>query len=147
MTAADYATIASTMLWPLTAILSAIIVTRRLATDVRPIFINIVNGVAKGAQSNAMAYAIAFGFGLSASLSAFWDVFHTLDATSFSVMTWHQYAALWTKVLNPFVVAVLAYVVKNEFKGGALASSTAEHSPPTVSIPPFPAPTTDQPIK
>jgi hypothetical protein len=105
--------------WPLVVMLTALIVTRRLATDFRPIVENVISGVAKDAQSNARAYAIAVLFGLSASFSAFWDVFHSLDSSSLVAMSWHQYAALWTKVLNPFIVAILAYATKSDFKGAA----------------------------
>lgn len=97
--------------------LTALIVTRRLASDFRPIVTNVISGVAQDAQSNARAYAVAILFGLSASFSAFWDVFHALDSASLLAMSWHQYFALWTKVLNPFIVAILAYATKSEFKG------------------------------
>ena len=106
-----------TLIWPLTFLLIVLVVIRQVFQDVRPILISVVNGVAKDASSNARSYAVAILFGLSASFSAFWDVFHTLDATTFSLLTWHQYAALWTKVLNPFIVAVLAYATKSDLGG------------------------------
>lgn len=121
------------MATPLAIVLIGLLALRQVRDDVRPIFSGIVSGVAKSAQSNALAYAIALGFGLSASFSAFWEVFHTLDSTSLSVMSWHQYAALWTKVLNPFIVAILAYATKSDFKGfGQLPAATNIN-------PPFPA--------
>lgn len=101
--------------WPLVALLAFLIVSRRVASDFRPIFVNVVDGVAKAAGSNAQAYGIAILFGLSASLSAFYDVFSQVDAKAFSDMTWHQYAAMWSKVLNPFCVAILAYATQNKF--------------------------------
>lgn len=112
-------------IWPLFLFLLALLVLRQIKEDVRPIFVNIVSGVAKNAQSNAPAYAIAIGFGLSACIAAFIDVFQSLDAVKLHALSWHQYAALWAKVLNPFVVSVLAYATQNKFKGGsAVASST-----------------------
>lgn len=83
---------------------------------VNPIFAAIVAGVAKHAQEKAPAYGIALLFGLSASLSAFWDVFHALTKENFAAMSWHEYVAAWTKVLNPFIVAVLAYATQSKFK-------------------------------
>ena len=109
---------ADSVVWPLTFLLVMLFVLRRLDQDVRPILISVVNGVAQDASSNARAYAIAILFGLSASFSAFWDVFHSLDAEKLSAMSWHSYLANWTKVLNPFIVAILAYATKSDFRGG-----------------------------
>lgn len=117
--------------WPLVALLAFLVVSRKVASDVRPIFINVVDGVAKAAGSNAQAYAIAILFGLSASLSAFYDVFSQLDNKAFAEMTLHQYAALWSKVLNPFCVAILAYATQNKFVPKSVSTN-----------PPFPTPTT-----
>ena len=89
---------------------------RRLTSDMRPIFVNIVGGVAKTAGSNATAYAIAIMFGLSASLSAFVDVFKDMDKTEMDVITWPQVLALIARVANPFIVAVLAYATQNKFQ-------------------------------
>jgi hypothetical protein len=111
---------AGSLVWPMTILLMFLVVLKQMRDDVRPIFHSIVSGLAANAQSNATAYAIAIGFGLSASFSAFWDVFNNLDASSLAVMSWHQYAALWTKVLNPFIVAVLAYATQNNFSGGGI---------------------------
>lgn len=121
---------AGSVVWPLTVLLMFLIVLKQLRDDVRPIVRSIVTGLSANAQSNAPAYAIAIGFGLSASFSAFWDVFNQLDAASLVALSWHQYAALWTKVLNPFIVAVLAYATQNKFKGGGI-SPDAE--PPATS--------------
>lgn len=116
--------------------LTVLVITRRLASDLRPIFTNVVGGVAKSAQSNAPAYAIAILFGLSASLSAFIDVFKELSASALSAMSWHQYATLWAKVLNPFIVAVLAYATQNKFRGGGIVSGPNGSASTTT---PFPA--------
>lgn len=122
-------------LWPTVALMAVLLVSiasRRLASDVRPIFVGIVGGVAKSASSNAQAYAIAIMFGLSASLSAFYDVFSQMDVKAFADMTWHQYAAMWSKVLNPFLVAVLAYATQNKF----VPKGSGSTNPPFAGIQP-----------
>lgn len=123
----------SQFIWPLVALLAAVYFSRKVATDVRPIFINVINGVASGAKTNWMAYGIAILFGLSASLSAFIDVFKDMSHQAFASMSMHQYLALWGKVLQPFIVAILAYATQNKFKAPAPPASS-------VSAPPFPTP-------
>lgn len=119
----------------LTVVVAVLIITRRISTDMRPIVKGMVEGVAKNATSNAMLYAIAILFGLSASLSAFWDVFHTMDSQSLRLMSWHQYFAQWAKVLNPFIVAFLARIIP---------SNAGTGGPGNVTAPPFPVP--DKPV-
>lgn len=104
------------LVWPLAFLLLGLIIFRQIGNEVSPIFKSVVGGLSQDASTNAKQYAIALGFGLSASFSSFWDVFSRLDGTSLTVMSWHQYAALWTKVLNPFIVAVLAYATQSDFK-------------------------------
>lgn len=108
--------VADSSVWPMTVLLMFLLTLWRVQQDVRPIFIAVRDGVAREAGSNAAAYAIAILFGLTASASAFIDVFQHLDAASLAAMSWHQYATLWVKVLNPFFVAVLAYATQNKFK-------------------------------
>lgn len=108
---------AGSLVWPLTFLLLALCVLRRVEQDVRPIFVKITEGVAVQAGNNSAAYATAILFGLTAAASAFIDVFQHLDRESMAAMSWHQYATLWVKVLNPFFVAVLAYATQNKFKG------------------------------
>lgn len=115
MNPADYLN----LVWPLTFLLVMLVVFRQVGNDISPIFKSVVGGLSQDANKNAKQYAIAVGFGLSASLSAFYDVFTRLDSTSLSVMSWHQYLALWSKVGNPFVVAVLAYATQSDFKPNA----------------------------
>lgn len=121
--------------WPLIILLCGLFFVNRITGDVRPIFVNIVGGVAKDAGSNAKGYAIACMFGLSASLSAFYDVFSQLDAHTFASLTWHQYAGLWAKVLNPFIVAALAYATQNKFVGPTPKPSTNPPFPETTTPP------------
>ena len=105
------------IIWPMMIALVAFVVARQFTADVRPILIAVRDGVAVQAKSNAPAYAIAIMFGLSAAASAFIDVFQKLDSASLAAMSWHQYATLWVKVWNPFVVAILAYATQNKFRG------------------------------
>lgn len=113
----------SSLVWPLVVILIGLVVLREAGEELRPIFVSIIGGVAKSASANATAYAIAMLFGLSASLSAFVDVFHALTKEGLAAMSWHQYLSLWAKVLNPFIVAVLAYATQNKFKGAGSTSA------------------------
>lgn len=108
--------ILSSMVWPLVVLLLALFVLRQVRQDVHPIFVQIIGGVAKSAGSNAPAYAIAILFGLSASMSAFVDVFKEMNRPAIMALSWHQYLVCWAKVFNPFIVAVLAYATQNKFK-------------------------------
>lgn len=87
---------------------------RQVRDTVNPVFAGIVKGLATHAQQNATAYGIAILFGLSASLSAFYDIFSQTTKTDLDIMSWHQYLALWCKILNPFIVASLAYATKRK---------------------------------
>ncbi len=126
----DYVPLIAQFAWPLVLLFVGVMVANRLSRDMRPIFVNIVGGVAKQAGSNASAYAIAIMFGLSASLSAFVDVFKDITPDKFHELGFLQFLALCAKVLNPFIVAVLAYATQNKFNGGGLGGTK----------PPFPEP-------
>lgn len=102
--------------WPLSFILCFLFVLRKVENDVRPIVTGVVAGLAGDATHNAKQWGIAIMFGLSASLAAFYDVFSELGSKDLVALSWHQYAAYWTKVLNPFIVAVLAYVTQSNFR-------------------------------
>jgi hypothetical protein len=115
---------AGSLVWPLAFILVALFALRQAGEAIQPIASSIVKGVAQNAGSNATAYAIAIMFGLSASLSAFYDVFNELTKSAFDVLSFHQYLALWAKVANPFVVAVLAYATQNKFSAKSNGSAT-----------------------
>lgn len=97
---------------PLVVLLVVLLGLHAVRETVNPLFAGIVAGLAKHAQINAPAYGMAILFGLSASLSAFWDVFHSMTKQQFYDMSWHAYMANWCKVLNPFIVAALAYCTK-----------------------------------
>lgn len=106
---------ADSVVWPLTFLLIALCVLRKVEQDVRPIFVAVTRGVAVQAGNNAAAYATAILFGLTAAASAFIDVFQAMDAAKLTALSWHQYATLWVKIANPFFVAILAYATQNKF--------------------------------
>lgn len=121
---------ANSIVWPITAFAMFLVVLRMVEKRTGPIFDSIIGGVAKNAGTNAVFYAIAIMFGLSASLSAFIEVFQQMDEAAWKVITWHQYATLWAKVLNPFIVAVLAYT-----------RDSGKDRKPNGTTPPFPSTT------
>jgi hypothetical protein len=118
------------LVWPLAVLLIFLFVLRQVEAQVKPIVTSVVNGVAQDAGRNAKQYAIAIGFGLSASLSAFVDVFKELDGAAVTALGWHQYASLWAKVANPFIVAVLAYATQSSFKPSSNGTSAPFNSTP-----------------
>lgn len=121
---------ANSIIWPLTVLLIALFMLRKAEDSLRPVFTQIIGGVAKNAGSNANFYAIALMFGLSSSLSAFVEVFKEMDAAEWQAITWHQYAALWARILNPFFVTILAYT----------RDSGKDRKPTGTTEPPFPQP-------
>lgn len=116
------------MVWPLVFLLVVLVGAHTARETLTPIIENMTKALAIQAQNNAVAVMMAILFGLSASLSAFYDLFSQLTKTDLNLMSWHQYAALWTKILNPFVVAVLAYATQNKFK--TVGTSTGNTTPP-----------------
>lgn len=119
--------------WPLCVVLIILAVLRKVEAQLNPIVVAMTQGVANQARARAMDWAKAFGFGLSASLAAFYDLFSQLDINAFHGMSVHQYLALWAKVANPFVVAVLAYATQSN-AGGTFTGAPK----PTTTTPPFP---------
>lgn len=99
--------------WPLVFLLLALVILWRVEAQINPIVVAMTRGVANNAAARATEYVKAMMFGLSASLAAFYDLFSQLDTASFTHMSIHQYLALWAKVANPFVVAVLAYATQS----------------------------------
>ncbi len=106
---------ADSVVWPLTILLIALCILRKVEQDVRPIVVSMTRGLARQAETNAAPYAIALLFGVTAAASAFIDVFQAMDADRIAALSWHQYATLWVKIANPFFVAILAYVTQNGF--------------------------------
>ncbi len=116
---------------PLAILLIGLLVFRRADAVVQPIVVNVVNGLAKQASTNALTYGLMIGYGLSASLQALAD-----QAT---ILHWLVIAAL-AKVCSPFITAMLAFAAKNDL-GGSAKSVTP--SPTGTTTPPFAAPVTD----
>lgn len=99
--------------WPLLVFAILLIGLHQVKEQVNPVIGGIVKGLSMHAQQNATAYGMAILFGLSASLAAFYDLFSQVSKTDIDGMSWHQYLSLWAKVLNPFIVAALAYATKS----------------------------------
>ena len=99
--------------WPLLVFALLLIGLHQVKEQVNPVIGGIVKGLSQHAQQNATAYGMAIMFGLSASLAAFYDLFSQVTKTDIAGMSWHQYLSLWAKVLNPFIVAALAYATKS----------------------------------
>lgn len=113
------------LVWPLSFILVMLVAIRQIRDDAGPVVKAVVTGLSQNAARNATQYAIAIGFGLSASLSAFYDVFHGLDSTTLQSLNVLQLISLCAKVLNPFVVAVLAYATQSNFRPPVSSGTTA----------------------
>jgi len=125
------ADILAPLVWPLCFLLVVLLVLKQVKDDVRPIFIKMVDPLAKQAQDNAADIGRAFLFGMSASLAAWYDVFSQVDAVTMRGMSVWQVSALLAKVANPFIVAFLATLVK----------PTGYTPPPKLPTqPPFPTP-------
>lgn len=90
--------------WPLVVLLLLLVILRKIESTVNPIVVKVVSGLANQAGSNALTYGLMIGYGLSASLSALAD-----QAT---ILHWYVVAAL-AKVVNPCIVAMLAFAAKN----------------------------------
>lgn len=99
---------------PLFVLLVVLLGLREVKDTINPVFGGIIAGLATHAKENAPGYGMAVMFGLSASLSAFYDIFSQTTKTDLEIMSWHQYLALWCKVFNPFIVASLAYATKRK---------------------------------
>lgn len=115
---------AGSLVWPLCFLLVSLIVLRQLRDDVRPIFVNVVAGVAKNAQGNAIFYALAMMIGTLSSLQALADVARE--------MHW-GYVEAFAKILQPGLAAVVGLMMRTP---GNISVATA----PTGTEPPFPKP-------
>lgn len=110
---------AGSVVWPLCFLLVSLIGMKKLREDIRPIFVNVVAGVAKNAQSNAIFYALACMIGTLSCLQALADVareFHWI------------YVEAFAKILQPGLSAVVGLMMKAP---GTIAVQTG-------TIPPFP---------
>jgi hypothetical protein len=100
------------VIWPMVLFAVLLFALHQVKEQINPLITGVVTGLAQHAQANSAAYGMAVMFGLSASLAAFYDVFSQVDTSTMKGMSWWQFGALLAKVLNPFVVAVLAYATK-----------------------------------
>lgn len=91
------------LVWPLTFLLLALIIIRKIGDDMRPVFVGVVGGVAQNAKQYSLMYAMGALYATGASLQALGEV-----ATQFEWV----YVAAFAKVAQPGVIAIIAYVTK-----------------------------------
>lgn len=101
------------IVWPLTFLLLALVVLRRIEQDLRPVFRNVVAGVATNAQTNALRYAMALMLASLATMQSLADVARD--------MHW-IYVEAFAKIATPALAAIVAFV----------SPSTAPVEPPKV---------------
>jgi hypothetical protein len=99
----NYTEILSPAIWPLTFILVSLFILRQIRQDVNPIFKGVIGGLAQHSTKYALAYAMASLYAAAASLQALAEV-----ATQFHWV----YLAAAAKVMQPGIVAVIAYITK-----------------------------------
>lgn len=92
--------------YPLTFLLGMLIIARKAESTFNPIVVKVVNGLADNAGSNALTYGLMIGYGMSAALSAL--------AEQADKLGWVVIAAM-AKVVNPFLIGMLAFAAKNNF--------------------------------
>lgn len=107
---------------PLVFALLMIVLARKFANDLRPVFNNVVAGVAKNAQSNALQYALGMALACLSSMQALAEV-----ATQFGWI----YVAATAKIVGPGLGTLVAFMQR----------PPTSATPPTPTVPPFP-PTT-----
>jgi hypothetical protein len=100
--------------WPLTFLLVSLFVLRRIEEDLRPVFRNVVTGVAANAQSNALRYAMAMMLASLSAMQALGDVARELG--------W-VYIEAFAKVAQPALAAIVGYIIKSD-------SPTSSPTPP-----------------
>ena len=91
------------LIWPMTVLLVALFILRKVEEELRPLVRSVVGGVTSNAKQYSLMYAMAFIYASAASLQALGEV-----ATQFGWI----YVAAFAKVAQPGVVAVIAYVTK-----------------------------------
>ncbi len=111
---------ALTMLWPLIFLLITLVCLWRVEKEMKPVVTGVITGLATNAAQKALLYAMGALYFAAASLQALGEV-----STSFG---WVHVAA-FAKVLQPGVVAIIAYVTKPP------AISQANPTPPPAPQP------------
>ena len=91
----------NSLVWPLSFLLIALLILKRVQDDVRPIFLGMVGPLAKQAQTNAVAWTVGLMLGVLSSLGALTEV-----ATQ---MQW-TYVAIACKVLGPGLATIVALI-------------------------------------
>lgn len=115
------ADILTPLVWPLIGLLIALLVLKQVKDDVRPIFLAMVNPLARQAQTNATAWAVGMMLAVLSSMGALTEV-----ATQ---MGW-TYVAIACKVIGPGLATIVALIKQ----------SPIQQTPPTNTKPPFPQP-------
>lgn len=95
---------ASSIVWPLTFLLIALLILKRIRDDVRPIFRAMVDPLAKQAQTNAVAWAIGIMLGIQSSMGALKEV---ADAMGWIVV------ANMCKIVGPGLCTIVALIMKS----------------------------------
>lgn len=98
---------------PLVVLLIALVVLRKVETEMKPIVTGIVKGLTLDATSNAKVYAYGVLLSVTASLQALGD-----EATK---MQW-VYLVIFCKVAQPACVAVIGFI--SQLKGKPASSET-----------------------
>lgn len=101
---------ANSLVWPLCFVLIALLILRKVEQDVHPIVTGMVSGLAAQSGKHAAAWAMALLMASAASCQALSEVATELG--------WVYVAAL-AKVLQPGLVAVIAYVIRSPSQQGA----------------------------
>lgn len=115
---------ALTLLWPLIILLIVLLVLWRLEKEMKPVVTGVMTGLANNAKQKALLYAMGALYFLAASLQSLGEV-----STQFE---WVHVAA-FAKVIQPGIVAIIAYVTK--------PPQITQATPDAKTTPPFP-PTT-----
>jgi hypothetical protein len=110
---------ANSLVWPLVVLLVALFVLRQIESDVKPIVSGMVSGLAAQSSRHAASWAMALLMASAASCQALGEVATDLG--------W-VYAAALAKVLQPGLVAVIAYVMRSPTQGQS--TSTGNTTPP-----------------
>lgn len=100
------------IVWPLLGALVVLAIFHQLRERLEPLTSAIIAGLAKDAGRNSKVYVTALAFGISASLSAWVDAFKDLTAAQAADLSYWQLSAIFARILNPFIVAVLAYAYR-----------------------------------
>lgn len=95
---------ASSIVWPITVLLFALLVLRKVEEEVKPIVSGMIGGLAAKSARNAENWALAALMASAASCQALGEVASDLG--------WN-YVAAAAKVLQPGLVAVIAFVMRS----------------------------------